>query len=156
MITLPSNKERRMLFNVLQCPFMSHMIKNKEIFLWAYLLVTSLIYPVFSETRQGTDGHFQPAWAPGQIKHRSTEHSAQCGVAESPECVSVSLISWPGCSSPCLHVDCFQLSVWFASESGEQLLPLCSCGHVRFHSISSPLQHDAVLQANRYKGYNLP
>lgn len=86
----------------------------------------------------------------GSRADQASEHSAQCGVAESPECIGVSLISWPGCSSPCLRVDCFQFSVWFASKSGEQLLPLCSRGHVRFHSISSPLQHDVVLQANTY------
>lgn len=47
VIALPSNKERRKLFNILQFPFMSYMIKNKEIFLWAYVLVTSLIYTLF-------------------------------------------------------------------------------------------------------------
>lgn len=36
------------------------------------------------------------------------------------------------------------VSVWFASAGSQQLLPLCSSGHVRSHTVSSPLQHYVV------------
>lgn len=36
------------------------------------------------------------------------------------------------------------LLVWFASQWSKHLQPLCSSGHVRFHTISSPLHHDVV------------
>lgn len=140
-----------MSFNVLLCHIWSKM--KKYLFELISLLPLSSTPCFFWDQRRY---RWSLPASLGSRTDQASEHSAQCGVAESPECVGVSLISWLGCSSPCLRVDCFQLSVWFASESGEQLLPLCGRGHVRFHSISSPLQHDVVLQANRYKGYNLP
>lgn len=87
---------------------------------------------------------------------QASDRSTQCGVVASPECVGLYLISWLGWSSPCLCANCCQLSVRFASDSNKQLLPLCSSGHVRAHTVSSPLQHDVVLQGNKNKSFSCP
>lgn len=71
---------------------------------------------------------------PYRWERGSLEHRTQCSV-----CITI-LCRPAGLPGVCLCSG----SVWLASHSSEHLQPLCSSGHIRFHTIFSPLHHYVV------------